>query len=92
MEPVMEAVMRTVRGNPVLMCSCLFWSNLFLLLVLQVDLWGLHEYVVNSDEEDLAESIGSFTLRNADRDCLDKVHKHISASPHQAGGLLQDPS
>ena len=39
---------------------------------LQVDLSGLHESVVDSDEEDLAESIGSFTLRDAVRDCLEK--------------------
>jgi Rap guanine nucleotide exchange factor 2 len=38
----------------------------------QVDLSGLHESVVDSDEEDLAESIGSFTLRDAVRDCLEK--------------------
>ena len=38
----------------------------------EVDLSGLHESVVDSDEEDLAESIGSFTLRDAVRDCLEK--------------------
>jgi len=38
----------------------------------EMDLSGLHESVVDSDEEDLAESIGSFTLRDAVRDCLEK--------------------
>jgi hypothetical protein len=33
---------------------------------------GLHESHVDSDEEDLAESIGSFTLRDTVRDCLEK--------------------
>ena len=35
-------------------------------------LLGLHESHVDSDEEDLAESIGSFTLRDTVRDCLEK--------------------
>jgi len=38
----------------------------------ELDLSGLHESHVDSDEEDLAESIGSFTLRDAVRDCLEK--------------------
>ena len=29
-----------------------------------MDLSGLHESVVDSDEEDMGESIGSFTLRD----------------------------
>ncbi len=33
---------------------------------------GLHESHVDSDEEDLAESIKSFTLRDTVRDCLEK--------------------
>ena len=32
----------------------------------------MHESVVDSDEEDAVESIGSFTLRDAVRDCLEK--------------------
>lgn len=47
-------------------------SSFFYFPILQVDLSGLHESVVDSDEEDLAESIGSFTLRDAVRDCLEK--------------------
>lgn len=38
----------------------------------EVDLSGLHESVVDSDEEDLAESIDSLTLRDTVRDCLEK--------------------
>ena len=38
----------------------------------EMDLSGLHESVVDSDEEDCVESIGSFTLRDAVRDCLEK--------------------
>jgi len=38
----------------------------------EMDLSGLHESVVDSDEEDGVESIGSFTLRDAVRDCLEK--------------------
>jgi hypothetical protein len=37
-----------------------------------LDLSGLQESHVDSDEEDLAESIGSFTLRDQVRECLEK--------------------
>jgi len=38
-----------------------------------VDLTGLHESVVDSDEEDeLADSIDSLALRDLVRDCLEK--------------------
>ncbi|XP_043947130.1 rap guanine nucleotide exchange factor 2 isoform X2 [Drosophila biarmipes] len=38
----------------------------------EIDLSGLVESVVDSDEEDLAESMDSLTVRDAVRDCLEK--------------------
>ena len=38
----------------------------------EVDLTGLMESVVDSDEEDLSESMGNLTVRDAVRECLEK--------------------